>query len=134
MRVTNFKRIAKEDYEPELQDAMEKLASSLNPFADQITQAFNGNIGFENLAQEIVQFDIQVDATGKSVNQVEVKSNLRSRVQGYMVIRVDISGAGAPPTALPLINFIQNETSVRIQAVYGLSAGVKYRITAIAVS
>lgn len=134
MRVTNFKRIAKEDFEPDLQDAMEKLASSLNPFADQIIQAFSGNIGFDNLSQEIVQFDVQVDANGRSINQVEVRSNLRSRVQGYIVIRVEVSGQGNPPTALPLINFTQNETSVRIQSVLGLQQNTKYRITAIAVS
>lgn len=134
MRVTNYKRIAKEDFEPDLQDAMEKLASSINPFADQIIQAFNGNIGFDNLTQEIVQFDIQVDGSGRSINQVEVRSNLRSRVQGYMVIRVEVLGRGNPPNALPLINFTQNEASVRIQAVYGLQEATKYKITAIAVS
>jgi hypothetical protein len=132
MRVTNFKRIAKEDFEPEMQDTIEKLASSINSFADQVIQAFNGNIGFDNLTQEVVQFNVETDATGKLKTQTEVKSNLR-RVQGYTVIRVEVQGAGGMPTAVPLISFTQTETSVRIQSVMGILPNVKYRITAIAI-
>jgi hypothetical protein len=132
MRVTNYKRIAKEDFEPEMQDTIEKLASSINSFADQVIQAFNGNIGFDNLTQEVVQFNVETDATGKLKTQTEVKSNLR-RVQGYTVIRVEVQGAGGMPTAVPLISFTQTETSVRIQSVMGILPNVKYRITAIAI-
>ena len=132
MRVTNYKRIAKEDFEPEMQDTIEKLASSINSFADQVIQAFNGNIGFDNLTQEVVQFNVETDATGKLKTQTEVKSNLR-RVQGYTVIRVEVQGAGGMPTAVPLISFTQTETSVRIQSVVGILPNVKYRITAIAI-
>lgn len=132
MRVTNYKRIAKEDFEPEMQDTIEKLASSINSFADQVIQAFNGNIGFDNLTQEVVQFNVETDATGKLKTQTEVKSNLR-RVQGYTVIRVEVQGTGGMPTAVPLISFTQTETSVRIQSVMGILPNVKYRITAIAI-
>ena len=133
MKVTNFKRIAKEDFDPDMQDAAEKLASSINPFADQLIQAFNKNIGFDNLNQEVVQFDVQVDASGKPVNQVELRSNLRSRVQGYIVIRVEVNGTGAMPNATPLISFSQSDGNVRVQGVMGLVTNVKYRITAIAI-
>ena len=132
MRVTNYKRIAKEDFAPEMQDTIEKLASSINSFADQVIQAFNGNIGFDNLTQEVVQFNVEIATDGKLKNQIEVKSNLR-RVQGYTVIRVEVQGSGGMPTAVPLISFTQTENNVRVQSVMGLLPNVRYRITAIAI-
>ena len=133
MRVSNYKRIAKEDFDPEMQDAIEKLASSINPFADQIIQAFNKNIGFENLNQEVVTFDVQVDANGKPKTRVDVRSGLRGRVQGYLVIRVEPINHSDTPNGVPLIYFTSGDSGITIQAVKGLPLNKQFRITAIAI-
>jgi len=133
MRVTNYKRIAKEDFSAEMQEDMEKLASSINPFADQIIQAFNGNIGFDNLNQELVTFEVQVNDKGKPSTQVEVKSNLKGKVQGYVVIRVEPVNHSDLPTATPFVSYKLTNTGTSIDAVTGLVKDKKYRITAIAI-
>jgi hypothetical protein len=133
MRVSNYKRINKDDFEPQLQDAIEKIAFCVNPFAEQVIQAFNKNIGFDNLNQEIVSFEVEVDANGKPKNRLDVKSNLNSKVNGYLIIRVESINHNDTPNAVPLIYFTTPESGVTIQMVKGLPANKKFRITAIAI-
>jgi hypothetical protein len=133
MKVSNYKRINKDDFEPQLQDAAEKIAFCFNPFAEQVVQAFNKNIGFDNLNQEIVSFEVEVDSNGKPKNRLDIKSNLNSKVNGYLVIRVEPINHNDTPDGVPLIYFTTPDLGVTIQTVKGLPANKKFRITAIAI-
>ena len=133
MRVKNFKRIVKEDYPAEAQEVISKLGASINPFADQVMQAFDGNIDFDNLNQEVVFFDVEVDTNGVPKTQIEIKSNLKTKVRGYNIIRIDMINHNTFPSGMPLIFFRASSDIVVIEYIKGLPANKRYRITAIAI-
>lgn len=134
MKLNNLKRIVVEEFPQEDQPVVEKLAFSLNPMLDQLTTAFNKNIDFDNLNQEILEFVVEVDATGRPKVATELKSNLRTRVRGYHVIRAQNENPNGPlPTATPFISYNQNESGVRIVGVTGIPANNKFRLTVIAI-
>jgi len=134
MKLNNLKRIVVEEFPQDQQALVEKLAFSLNPMLDQLTTAFNKNIDFDNLNQEILEFVVEVDANGRPRVATELRSNLRTRVRGYTVIRAQNENPNGPlPTSTPLISYNQNESGVRITGVTGIPANNKFRLTVIAI-
>jgi hypothetical protein len=134
MKLNNLKRIVVEEFSQEDQPVVEKLAFSLNPMLDQLTTAFNKNIDFDNLNQEVLEFVVEVDNNGRPKVPTELRSSLRTRVRGYVVIRAQNENPNGPiPTASPLISYNQNESGVRVIGVTGLPANNKFRLTVIAI-
>jgi len=106
MKVTNLKRLVVEDFESDDQEMITKVAFSYNPLIEQITQAFNGNIDFDNLNQEVLTFEVELDATGKPKADIELRSSLRGKPRGTVVIRAEnLTLDGTFPTAVPFITF-----------------------------
>lgn len=134
MKVNNLKRIVVEEFSQEDQALVEKLSFSLNPMLDQLTTAFNKNIDFDNLNQEVVEFVTEVDNSGRPKVTTELKSGLRTRVRGYLVIRAQNENPNGPlPLSTPFISYAQNELGVRVLGVTGLPANNKFRLTVIAI-
>lgn len=132
MKINNLKRIIKEDFPAEAQATIEKLAFALNPYLEQVSNAFSKNIDFDNLNQEVTQFDVTVDSIGKPLLATELSFSLKTRPQGIIVIRVDnISGTAAYPTATPFITYDFNNSNVRILNVAGLPANKKFTLRVI---
>jgi hypothetical protein len=90
MKLNNFKRLIVEEFPQETQPTVEKLSFALNPFLEQVVNAFNKNIDFDNLNQEVIEFTVTVDANGRPTTQTELRSSLRTKVRGYIVIRAKI--------------------------------------------
>lgn len=129
-RVNNLKRITVEEFAEEDQEMAGKLAGALNPFLEQVSNAFNKNIDFDNLNQEIVQFEVTVGSTGIPTSPTEVRVNLKTRPRGLQVIRADnLSGTASFPTATPFITYDFSGSNIRILHVAGLPAGRKYNLS-----
>ena len=47
--VTNLKRLVKEDFAAEDQALVDRLSFSINPLIEQLSNAFNKNIDFQNM-------------------------------------------------------------------------------------
>ena len=134
MKLNNFKRLVVEEFAPEAQPTVEKISFALNPFLEQVVNAFNKNIDFDNLNQEVIEFTVVVDASGKPTTPVELRSNLRTRVRGFMVIRVQNENPnGATPTSNPLVSFSENESGIKVTSVTGLVPNNKFRLTVISI-
>jgi hypothetical protein len=134
MKLNNFKRLIVEEFPQETQPTVEKLSFALNPFLEQVVNAFNKNIDFDNLNQEVIEFTVTVDANGRPTTQTELRSSLRTKVRGYIVIRAQSEDPNGPlPLSTPLISFSQNESGVRITGVTGLPANNKFRLTVISI-
>jgi len=56
-KVNNIKRLVAEDFDQDYQDLVRQIAYTTNPFFEQITQAFNKSIDFENLNQDLVTIE-----------------------------------------------------------------------------
>lgn len=134
MKLNNFKRLTVEEFPVDMQPTIEKISFALNPFLEQVVNAFNKNIDFDNLNQEVLEFTVITTSDARPTTTLELKSNLRTKVKGYVVIRAQNEDPnGPPPTSTPLVSFSQNDVNVRITGVTGLVVGNKYRLTVISI-
>ncbi len=132
MKITDIRRISKEDYSEEEQPLIEKLATSLNPLLDKLATVFNKNIDFDNLNQEVITFEVEVGSTGKPKAVTELKTSLRTRCRGLTVIRAEnLVLDGTTPTATPFVTFGLNGSAIVINNVTGIPADKRYRLTVI---
>lgn len=128
-RVPDFKRITKEDFDKESQRLIERLAYPLNSFMEQVINALNRNIDFQNLNQEIIEITVTVDSSGKPLIPLQYKSNLRSRVQGMICIRAEnLTTTNTPPVNTPFATFIQTTNIVTVSNIKGLTANESYKL------
>jgi len=134
MKVTNLKRLVMEDFESEDQELINKVAFSYNPLIEQITQAFNNNIDFDNLNQQVITFDVELDAAGIPKAVTELRNKLRGKPQGILVMRAEnLALNNLYPTATPFITFSLRDNNILIKHVAGIPADTKYKLTVISV-
>lgn len=126
-KITNLKRIVVEEFDPEMQDTISKLSFSLNPLLEQITEAFNKNITFDNLNQDIISFVVEVDATGKPKASTQFKYNLKNAPRCIIVGSAESNEL----TAAPFITYSVSNQVVTVNKIFGLPADKKIRITVI---
>lgn len=130
-KVTNLKRINKEDFPVEDHEFVGKLAFILNPFFEQIVTAFNKNIDFDNLNQEFIFFETEVDDKGKPKKDREIKTLLRSRPRGIMCVSANNLTDNTPVTGAPFISYTINNNVISIQNITGLPANKRFRLSLI---
>lgn len=128
-KIPDIKRIAKEDFEPEYQGLIDRLAFPINSFMEQVRNAFNGNIDFTNLAQEVQTISFITNENGQPMNKISFKTKLTNAVQGINIINVKFTNNANPIESLPFINFSQNDKTINISYIGGLKINSKYQIT-----
>lgn len=129
MKISAFKRIVKEDFDEKDQPLIEKLASIFNLFQEQVYYAFNNNITVdENLNAFTTSFKVRVDANGIPQGNGELKSTLKSRVKGVIVLSVR-SYDNSLLTGSPFVSFSTNNNLITINQILGLTPGKDYDIT-----
>ena len=134
MKLNNLKRIAKEEFPNDSQNIIEKLAFLLNPYLEQVNNAFNKNIDFDNLNQELLTIEVTLNANGVPLVQTEIKSNLKTKINGLQVIRaLNLTNDGTFPTGAPFITFDLNGSTISIKHVTGIPANKKYQLTVISI-
>lgn len=133
-RVPDIKRIQKSDFEEEYQELVDKLAFPINSFFEQTRSAFDRNIDFRNLNQEVINIDITVDAFGIPTLEAKYRSTLKTKVLGHSCINaINISGTAGFPTGQPFLTFVQNNNIVTILNVTGLPADTKYTLVVLSI-
>lgn len=130
-KVNNIKRIIAEDFPQENQELVKQLSTSLNPLLEQITSAFNKNIDFDNLNQEVTTFEVMVDAFGVPISELQIKVTLRTRFKGSSIISAQNLTDGVLLTGAPFINYELITSGFKVNQITGLVANKKYRISAI---
>lgn len=129
-RIPDLKRIVKEDYPSEFRPLIERLAFPLNSHMEQVRSAFNKNINFENLAQELKTINFTTGDNGQPITAVSFRSDINTRIQGIIPVRVIItSNNTAFATQLPIISWTQENNIVSIQNIGGLSPRTGYSLT-----
>lgn len=130
----DIKRIKKEDFENQYQTLVDRLAFPLNSFMEQVRSAFNKNINFENLNQEIVVVDLTVDENGIPTTTIRYKSNLSTRIAGNICINTfNLTDNAVNPLGQPFINFSQSDKLVQVNHVTGLQANNRYRLIVLSI-
>jgi hypothetical protein len=131
-KLDNVKRIIAEDFKTEDRDLVRKLAFVLNRFMEQVVGIINGDVDFENLAEDIKTFKITVDASGVPTSSDLVRSNV-ANPSGIDVIRaINKTTTSTYPTNAPFINYraISADGKVlKILKITGLQAANEYELT-----
>jgi hypothetical protein len=127
----NIKKINVADFSASNTADMQKLARSLNPFFDSISQLVKKGITVsEHLPFEYQTFEVTVDVSGTPTAPLKLPISLAATVQGMQVVQV----SGGIPTATPFIVFTIDKNIATISHITSLPAGVKFKITAMVVS
>lgn len=131
-KINNFRRISTSEYAGENAQMIETLAESLNPFMREVTDAINGQIDFENLAQNIIQFEATVDANGIPVTK-QLNTGKLGALSGFSVINArNITNPASYATGQPFISFTPTGSQViNINNISNLPANEKFLLTVI---
>ena len=125
MKITGSKRILMEDFKKEDQALVSNLAYVLNPFLEQVVQAFSKNITVsENLNMEYKTVMIEVDANGLTLNTASFQTTINN-ISGLVVINIS-SDDGSYPLGAPFCSYTKDGKVVKIQHVTGLDVNIKY--------
>lgn len=129
-KISETRRIVPEDFDPDFQDTVGKIAGSYNEFSDEIIAAVNGQLDFDNLARRKVQLDIVVDANGKPTLSSRISTGLGFVSMVHIGKVTNNTNASARLTQLPYIDWVyEGGGFVRVNFVHGLIAGNKYSLT-----
>lgn len=129
-KIQSFRRIIKEDVEEKYRPLVEKIGTSINQFADDVTSALNNNITIaDNLNQFIKDVTFSVDSSGSPNPALSFKSTLTGLCQGFTVIKVEnLTSSTVYPTNTPFISFGENNKLITVNNITGLVANNKYKI------
>lgn len=133
MKIASPKRIRKEDVKSDYADIVESIGSVINDFNDQVYQALNNGIDFNNLNQQLVTIDLTTNASGALVNPPQIKYNLvRGKFQGTMVINSkSLINSNSYPTSAVQLQTAINGSLVTILNATGLPVSSSFRLTVI---
>lgn len=130
-KISDYKRITYTEYSEEAAQIMEDLSEILNPFMREVTTVINGNLDFENLQQNIVQYEVTVDSKGvPNNNKLRVSKNT---INGLSVISArNLSNSSTYATSQPFISFSPPSNNViTINNISGLPVNNKFLLTII---
>lgn len=130
MKVNNFKRIIKEDVKEEYRELVEKLAFSINPFAEEVVKALSNNLNIQdNFNQKIRDITVEVDSNGIPKVKTQFKTNLISKCIGTHVIKLDnLTNPLVFQISYPFINFSESNGLLTIDHVSGLPANNNFKL------
>jgi len=132
-KIEGYKRVQKESVPEEQRAIVDAFGNSINPLAEQVVNAFNGNITTgDNLNREYKQVDVEVLSSGNPKNTTEFQLSKLSSIQitGISVIKAEnLTSSTTYPTGCPFISYTQNGRVITIKNITGLPASNKYRLT-----
>jgi hypothetical protein len=129
-KIGNIKRIITEDFPSDMSETIEKIGLSFNSLSDQITQAFDKRIDFENLNQAYVTLDIKVNSSGEPLINNQLKNPLRTNIKGINIISAQSLEEGSNLlTGAPFIVYsINSDNTIKINQLLGLPSDKKFRL------
>lgn len=133
MKVEAFRRIDKASVEEEQRPLIDALSGAINPLAEQLVNAVNGNLTTaDNLNREYKNVDVEVITGGNPKNTTEFQLLKLSTIQitGINVVKAEnLTSSTTYPTGCPFISYTQNGKVITIKNITGLAASNKYRLT-----
>jgi len=135
MLLPNFQRLYSNDYAPEQQALISKLAASLNIGIDTLYQALNKKVSLNDNVDCIVKdVEVIVGADGVPTNGASLKLTDTTRsIIGMQVIRAsNLTNTSIYPSGGIFITYAQQQTGVSISHVTGLQASNKYSLKIVA--
>lgn len=132
--LASFKRLYKQDFQPQYQSLIDQLSYYINTNEEQLFQTLNNNVNLANNIYCIVQnLTITVGSTGIPTSTVSFQNTLATSIIGTVVLNaVSTSGSNIYPTGGIFCSFTQNGTTVTINNITGLPSGQSFTLTLVA--
>ncbi len=131
-RLNNVQRIRPEDFEEEYANLVEQLGVILNEFMQKTVDMSDGNVNFENLDQNVITFDITVDASGNALGVSQINVGKTSPKGMSIIYSQNLTNSQVYVESQPFISYVSAGTGlVNIKNISGLPANNKFRLTAI---
>jgi hypothetical protein len=129
-----LKRLIVEDFNKDDQRVAGKIAYVFNPSMEQLVQALTNGITFEdNIASQVKEITITVDAAGKPISNTSFKSTLKGQCKNIIVTRANnLTNSAVYVTSCPFISWTEDQGQIMIDHVAGLVAGNKFQLRLIA--
>jgi len=132
LKLDNIRRILREDYPKDSQETIERLAGILNPFMEQITRALDKQLDFNNLAQELKTFNVEVASDGSIIEGGKIKLALSGRIAGVSCINArNLTNVSHYPESQPFLSTTTTGSIMTVNDITGLQANERYEITII---
>jgi hypothetical protein len=130
MKVQSFKRISTDNISAEYKQLAEKLAYSINPFAEDVVTALDGRLSIaENLNQSYKEITVQVNSSGVPIQATQIKSDITGRAKGMNIEFIENqTNINVFPTAAPFITWTENEGIITVRHITGLQTGNKWKL------
>lgn len=130
-RFQSFKRIIQENFDEKDRPLINKLAYSLNIFAEDVLNGLNNNLSInDNLSLNQKTITVTVDGSGIPTTPTVITSGLSSTCRGIQVINaVNNTNVGHTPSGTPFIIFSDNSGQITIKNITNLTASEVYVLT-----
>lgn len=130
MKLQIPKKIRAEDFAEDQRETIQKLGFTFNSFADEVYQALNKRLDYDNLSRELVTVTIQIDTTGKLINPPQIKTSLLSKIRGIQTINaINLRNSTIYPTGYPFVSWTINGQIITVLNVTGLQNNSEYQLT-----
>lgn len=131
-KLNNVQRIRPEDFKKEYAGLVEQLGVILNEFMQKTVDMSDGNVNFDNLDQNVIQFDITVDESGNSVGVSQINVGKDTPKGMSVIYSQNLTNSQVYVNSQPFITYVPGAGSlVTIKNISGLPADNKFRLTAI---
>lgn len=124
--IDNVKRINTDDFPEESRETVDMIAEYYNYFAEQVTEAINGQLNEENFSSQIIEVEVTVDESG--VPDGDNRFAATGGMRGSVVLRaLNDTDSTTYPTGAPFITFEEISSGLyEIKHVAGLPASNKF--------
>ncbi len=131
-KLNAVQRIRPEDFESEYSQLTAQLGYILNEFMQQVVDLTDDRIDFDNLDQNLIQFDITVDAAGNIIGTSQINVGKTSPNGMNVIFAQNLTNSQVYPNSQPFISYVpQGNGRVTVRNIAGLPANNKFRLTAI---
>jgi len=126
--IDNLRRIKVEDFPDKDRETVDRIAEYYNSFADQVTNAINGNLDYDNLRNDIKEIQVTVGSNGVPTTSTTFIGDIGMR--GTKVVRADnLTNKTNYVTAQPFIIYdAKGNGEYIINKITGLVANNTYKL------
>lgn len=133
--LSSYRRIYDQDYQGPNQQLVSQLATPINQSFSELYTALNNGLTFQdNFLATVATVNVVVDANGTPTGNTQFKLGAyQTTLSGVLVMNAfGAQDATQLPSSGVFIGFKKNNNYVTIQTVKGLTAGITYTLTVIA--
>lgn len=129
MRLPNYKRFLKTDFETDYHNLIDKLSFSINNGIEVLYNALNRNISLkDNIYGTYRDLDIEVDSNGTPKINPTFTVDLKTSVLGIQILKAEnLSNSTSYPTSAPWISWTATNNGIRIDNIRGIQANNLYK-------